>query len=177
VIYAQSLGARLATQHLIDLGHRQIAEISGPLGNYDGRDRHMGWLETLRDNGLEKGLSVEGGFTLEGGYHAMNHLLDCKQPFTGVFIANDSMALGAYTALRERGYRVPHDISVVGFDDIPEAAHFVPALTTVRQDFNVLGKVAVEYIVRLIDYPDTPIQQTVLHPKLIVRESTAPPRS
>lgn len=176
VIYAQSLGARLATQHLIDLGHRQIAEISGRLDNYDGRDRHNGWEATLRDNGLEIGVSVEGYWDLDGGYHAMNQLIDSGYPFTAVVIANDSMALGANTALRERGYRVPEDVSIVGFDDIPEAAHFVPALTTVRQDFTTLGKVAVEYLVRLIDQPETPIQQTVLHPKLIVRQSTAPLR-
>ena len=175
VIYAQAAGARLATQHLIDLGHRQIAEISGPLLNYDGRDRHHGWAATLRDNGLEVGQSVEGDFSLEGGYRAMNQLLDGGEPFTGVFIANDTMAFGANTALRERGCRVPEDISIVAFDDIPEAAHFVPALTTVRQDFNLLGKLSVEYVVNLIENPQTPVQQIVLHPKLIVRESTAPP--
>lgn len=175
IVYAHTIGAKLATQHLIDLGHRQIAEISGPLLNYDGRDRHIGWMETLRENGLPVGQSVQGDFTLEGGYQAMNELLDSRKPLTAVFIANDSMALGAMTALRERGYRVPEDISIVGFDDIPEAAHFVPALTTIRQDFNVLGRLAVEYVVSLIEKPDTPIQQTVLHPKLIVRDSTAPP--
>lgn len=176
VIYAQALGARLATQHLIDLGHRRIAEISGPLLNYDGRDRHSGWLDTLRDNGITPGISIAGDWSLEGGYQAMHQLLDSGVDFTAVVIANDSMALGANTALRERGYRVPDDISIVGFDDLPEAAHFVPALTTIRQDFNLLGKTAVEYLVRLIDEPGTPIQQTVLHPKLVLRDSTAPPR-
>lgn len=173
VIYAQALGTRLATQHLIDLGHRQIAEISGPLLNYDGRDRHSGWLDTLHENGLKAGRSIEGDWTLEGGYQAMHQLLDGGTDFTAVVIGNDSMALGANTALRERGCRIPDDVSIVGFDDIPEAAHFVPPLTTVRQDFNLLGKVAVEYLVRLIEQPDTPIQQTVLHPRLIVRGSTA----
>ncbi|MFN8531370.1 MAG: LacI family DNA-binding transcriptional regulator [Anaerolineae bacterium] len=177
VIYAQALGARMAAQHLIDLGHRQIAEISGPLMNYDAHDRHSGWFDTLRENGLTPGKSTAGDYSLESGYRAMIQLLDSGEPFTAVFVANDSMALGASTALRERGYRVPDDISLVGFDDIPEAEHFVPSLTTVRQDFNLMGKVAVDYLVRLIEQPDTPVQQTVLHPRLIVRSSTAPPRT
>ena len=106
----------------------------------------------------------------------MNQLLDSGVHFTAVVIVNDSMALGANTPLRQRGRRVPEDVSIVGFDDVPEAAHVCPALNTVRQDFTMLGKVSVEYVVRLIEQPDTPIQQTVLHPKLIVRQSTAPPR-
>ena len=177
VIYAQSRGARLATQHLIDLGHRRIAEITGPLLNYDARDRHLGYMETLRDSGIPLGQSIAGDYSLESGYQAMVALLDSGEPFTAVFVANDSMAMGALTATRERGISVPDDISIVGFDDIPEAAHFVPALTTVRQDFNLMGKTAIEYLVRLIEGEDAPIQQTVLHPKLVVRGSTAPPRT
>jgi DNA-binding LacI/PurR family transcriptional regulator len=174
VIYDQAKGARLATQHLIDLGHRQIAEISGPLLNYDGHDRHEGWLATLSDNGLPPGPSVEGDFTIEGGYQAMSQLLDEKAAFTAVFVGNDSMALGVQTALREHGLRVPDDVSVVGFDDVPESAHLVPGLTTVRQDFQLLGQLAIEYTIELIEKPDTPIYQRVLPPKLIIRGSTRP---
>lgn len=177
VIYAQSLGARLATQHLIDLGHRRIAEITGPALNYDARDRHLGYRDTLRDNGIPAGQSIAGDYSLESGYQAMATLVESGEPLTAVFVANDSMAMGALTALRERGISVPDDISIVGFDDIPEAAHFVPALTTVRQDFNLMGKTAIEYLVRLIEDEGAPIQQTVLHPKLVVRGSTAPPRT
>jgi len=174
VIYDQMQGGRLATQHLIDLGHRQIAEISGPLRNHDGYDRHKSWIAALEDNGLALGPSIEGDFTIDGGYRAMNQLLDDGAPFTGVFIGNDSMAFGAHTALRERRLRVPEDISIVGFDDIPESAHFVPGLTTVRQDFQVLGRLAVEYVVSMIENSDTPVHQRVLQPKLIVRGSTRP---
>ncbi len=177
VICAQAGGARLATQHLIDLGHRRIAEITGPLLNYDARDRHLGYMDTLRDSGIPLGQSIVGDYSLESGYQAMVALLDSGEPLTAVFVANDSMAMGALTALRERGISVPDDISIVGFDDIPEAAHFVPALTTVRQDFNLMGKTAIDYLVRLIEDEDAPIQQTVLHPKLVVRGSTAPPRA
>lgn len=172
VIYDQAKGARLATQHLIDLGHRKIAEISGPLLNYDGYDRHQGWLATLEDNGIEPEISVEGDFTIDGGYQVMRELLDVSMDFTAVVIGNDSMALGAQSALRERGLRVPDDVSVVGFDDLPESAHFIPGLTTIRQDFAVLGRLAVEYIISMIENPDTPVHQRVLLPKLIIREST-----
>lgn len=172
VIYDNVQGARLATQHLIDYGHRAIAEITGPRTNYDAEGRHSGWLATLRDQGLTPGPVAEGDFTIEGGYRGMQQLLDSGEPFTAVFIGNDSMVMGAHTALRERGLRMPDDVSVVGFDDIPESAHFVPGLTTVRQDFYLLGRLATEYIVSMIEDPDTPVHQRVLQPRLVVRDST-----
>lgn len=172
VIYDQAQGARLATQHLIDLGHTQIAEISGPLYNYDAADRHHSWQSIMQEHGLSTDMSVQGNFNIDGGYHAMKQLLDSGAQFTAAFIANDSMTIGAHTALREYGLRVPDDVSLVGFDDLPESAHFVPALTTVRQDFELLGRLAIEYLVSMIEHPDTPIHQRVLQPKLIVREST-----
>ncbi len=172
VVYDQAQGARLATQHLIDLGHKSIAEISGPRLNYDAHDRHVGWQRTLEDNRLAPAMSVEADFNIDGGYRAMQTLLDYSEPFTAVFAANNSMAMGAHTALRERGLRVPDDISLVSFDDIPEAAHFVPGLTTVQQDFDRMGRLATEFLISLIESPDTPIHQRVLQPKLIVREST-----
>ncbi|MEP6987331.1 MAG: LacI family DNA-binding transcriptional regulator [Chloroflexota bacterium] len=172
VMYDQIQGARLAAQHLIDLGHRQMAEISGPLLNYDGGDRHQGWITTLKNNGLDYSMSIEGNFNIESGYNAMNRLLDEGAQFTAVFVGNDSMAFGAHTALRERGLRVPQDISIVGFDDIPESAHFVPGLTTIRQDFELIGRLAVEFLVSMVENPGTPIHQRVLQPKLIVRGST-----
>ena len=174
VLYEQKQGARMATEHLIRLGHRKIAEISGPLQNHDGSDRHVGWQTTMRENGLDADLSVEGNYSLEGGYRGMKQLLNSGEDFTAVFIGNDSMAIGAHTALREEGLRVPDDVSMVSFDDIPEAAHFVPGLTTIRQDFQLLGRLAVEYVLSMVDNPDTPIHQRVLQPELIIRESTCP---
>lgn len=174
VLYDQKRGASLAVQYLIDLGHRQIAEISGDRQTGDGCDRHESWEETLMENSLPPGPSVEGDFTIEGGYRAMNQLLDSNDRFSAVFIGNDVMAFGAHTALRERGLRVPDDISIVSFDDIPEAAHFVPGLTTVRQDFQLLGRLAIEYVVSLINDPETPIHQRILQPELIIRGSTRP---
>jgi LacI family transcriptional regulator len=174
VIYDQAQGARLATQHLIDLGHQQIAEISGPLAYFDGMDRHESYLKTLEGNGLNPAHIIEGDFTINGGYKSMCELLDSGAKFTAVVIGNDSMAYGALTALRTRGLRVPDDISLVGFDDIPESAHFVPALTTIFQDFEMFGRLAVESLVSIIDNPKTPVYQRVLIPKLIVRETTRP---
>jgi DNA-binding LacI/PurR family transcriptional regulator len=176
VSYDQGRGSRLATQHLIDLGHKRIAEISGPLHNYDGRDRHLSWLATLKENGLTPAGMVEGDFNLESGYQAMLRLLDSRASFTGVVIGNDTMSFGAVSALRERGIRVPEDVSVVGFDDIPESAHFFGGLTTIHQDFALMARYVIEYVVSLIDNPDTPVYQQLLIPKLVVRETTRPPR-
>lgn len=172
VLYDQRLGARMATQHLIDLGHHEIAEISGPLKNHDGYDRHDAWAQTMRQHGLNPKLSVAGDYTIQGGYVSMQALLAMGEPFTAVFVGNDSMAIGALTALREHGLRVPDDVSIVSFDDTPEAAHIVPALTTIRQDFQLLGQLAVEYLLNCINNPETPIHQRVLQPELVVRQST-----
>jgi LacI family transcriptional regulator len=102
----------------------------------------------------------------------MNRLLDDGVRFTAVFAGDDFMAFGAHTALRTRGLRVPDDVSIVGFDDIPESAHFVPGLTTIHQDFDLMGRLAVEHIVSMIDNPQTPVYQRVLIPKLVVRGTT-----
>ena len=125
---------------------------------------------------LTPGLSVEGDWTAEGGFHAANRLLDEGAVFSGLVVGNDQMALGAIRALRRRGLRVPEDVSVVGFDDIPEAAYFEPPLTTVWQNFAALGEQSVEYLVALIDNPHTPVHQRVLHPQLVERQSACPPR-
>lgn len=174
VLYDQRRGTYLAMQHLLDLGHRQVAEITGNLRTNDGYDRHEGWKAILKENGLPPGPSVEGDFSINGGYAAMNKLMDSGSEFSAVFVGNDSMAFGAHTALRERGLRVPDDISMVSFDDIPEAAHFIPGLTTVRQDFRLLGRMAIEYVLSMIDDPGTPIHQRILQPELIIRGSTRP---
>jgi DNA-binding LacI/PurR family transcriptional regulator len=173
VVINQQFGAQLAAQHLIDLGHRDICEISGPMQWHDARARHESWLRTLKQAGLTPGLSVDGDWTAMGGYEAAKQLLDHNQQFTALVAGNDQMALGAMHALREHGkFRIPDDVSIVGFDDIPEAACFEPPLTTVRQDFDALGSQSVNYLVDLIENPDLPLQQRVLYPHLIERQST-----
>lgn len=173
VVIDQMAGSRLATQHLIDLGHRQIAEISGPHDWHDAIARHQSWLATLQANGLIPALSAEGDWTAEGGYAAALALLESGAPFTGVIVGNDQMALGAIRALREGGLKIPGDVSVVGFDDIPEAAYFDPPLTTVRQDFLALGRQSVEYLVEMLKDPRTPLHQRILYPTFVERQSTS----
>ena len=124
VVFDQHRGEQLATQHLIDRGHSQIAEISGPLYWHDALARHESWLATLTANGLTPAIHLEGDWTAASGYTAALQLLGTRIPFTGLIIGNDQMALGAMRALRERGLRIPDDVSIVGFDNIPEISLF-----------------------------------------------------
>jgi LacI family transcriptional regulator len=172
VVIDQAYGSKLATQHLIDLGHRQISQISGPLNWVDAIERARGWNATLEAAGVEPGLSIEGDWTAAGGYAAVQRLLESRAPFSALVVGNDQMALGAMHALNVHGLRVSEDISMVGFDDIPEAAYFQAPLTTIRQDFSAMGKQGVDYLVSLINKPDTPPHQRVLLPQLVVRSSS-----
>ncbi|MCC6613968.1 MAG: substrate-binding domain-containing protein [Anaerolineae bacterium] len=175
VIVDQHYGSRIITEHLISLGHRQICEISGPLYWFGALARHQGWLQALKDAGLAPTASIEGDWTAEGGYAAALALMD-KHRFTALVVGNDQMALGAISALHERGIRVPEDVSVVGFDDIPESAYFLPPLTTIRQDFSELGRKGLDCLVALIQRAGDRGGQHVITPELVVRGSTAPPK-
>lgn len=126
VVIDQGHGSALATRHLVDLGHHHVAEISGPLAWHDAWARHEAWRETLLKAGLTPGRSVEGDWTAEGGYRAAEALLSSGERFTALVVGNDQMALGALAALSERGVRVPEEVSVVGFDDVPEARFYRP---------------------------------------------------
>ncbi len=171
----QEEGARLITQHLIDLGHRHFCEISGSLVWFDALARHESWLKTLDRAGLTPGASIEGDWTAESGYRAARQLLENGEYFTALVVGNDQMALGAIHALRERQRRVPQDVSVVGFDDIAEASYFSPPLTTVRQDFDLLGKLGVESLIEQINNPTVTLTQHVIKPRLMLRSSTQSP--
>lgn len=175
VVVDQRYGSKLITEYLIGLGHRNIAEISGPLNWFGAIARHQQWEESLRAAGLSADATVEGDWTGASGYHGVHRLRSFVAHFTAIVVGNDQMAVGAIYALYEAGLRVPEDVSVVGFDDIPEAAFFRPALTTVRQDFNQLGDIGVRYLLERIQFPETPPMQHVLYPKLVVRQSAAPP--
>ncbi|MEX2542049.1 MAG: LacI family DNA-binding transcriptional regulator [Trueperaceae bacterium] len=172
VVIEQQRGGRLATEHLLQLGHRRLAEISGPLNWCDAKLRHDGWIDAHRAAGLSPGTSVESDWSPRGGYLAARRLLDGGTTFSGLVVGNDQMALGAVRALREQGVRIPEDVSVIGFDNIPESAFFEPPLTTVVQDFEALGRQSAEYLIALIEYPNTPVHQRVLYPELVVRGST-----
>jgi DNA-binding LacI/PurR family transcriptional regulator len=173
----QAHGVHLAVKHLLDLGHRHVCEISGPLRWNDARERHETLRSALEAAGVEPGVSVESDWSAAGGFAAAKRLLATRAPCTALVAGNDQMALGAIRALREAGLRVPEDVSVVGFDDVPEAAYFDPPLTTVRQDFEILGRQCVEYLTTLIKAPRTPCHQRKLFPTFVTRSSTAEPRA
>lgn len=161
-------GAWAATRHLIALGHTRIRHLAGPLGSYAASERERGWREALEDAGLEVAEPLRGAWT-SGAGHAAAALLD--DAATAVFCANDQMALGMLRGLAERGLDVPADVSVVGFDDVPDARDYRPPLTTVRQDFDALGEAAVS---TLVDDPSG--GGAVIPAQLVERASTAPRR-
>lgn len=171
-------GARAAVEHLLALGHRRIACITNaPLAYTAARERVDGYRDALAGAGLpfESALVVEGGFTAPSGHEAMRALLGGASP-TAAFVASDVVALGAIGAIREAGLRIPDDIAVVGFDDIPLAAFFDPPLTTVRLPAHELGAAAGRTLLDRIAGREVPTR-TLLPTELIVRASAGPPAS
>ncbi|MGY1502591.1 LacI family DNA-binding transcriptional regulator [Streptomyces sp. QTS52] len=172
----QAGGTRTAVRHLLDLGHRTVWHLAGPEGSYAAQRRTDAWrAELLAADRIAPPL-VRGDWSAESGYHAglrIAALADC----TAVFVANDQMALGLLRALHESGRRVPDDVSVIGFDDIPEASSFLPPLTTVHQDFAEVGRLCVEGVLRQMRQDATEHGTTLVPTRLVVRKSTAPPRS
>ena len=170
-------GGRAAAQHLIDLGHRRIAMISGPDHSFC-RARHAGYRSALDDAGVsaDPDLVVSVKLTREDGCDAAGALLDLPQPPTAIFTANDLQALGVYQAARERGLRIPQDLSVVGFDDIPIVAWLDPPLTTVHQPLTEMAVAATELALTLGRGGRPPQIGLEIATTLAVRGSTAPPR-
>ena len=164
-------GARQATQHLIDHGHRAIDHVAGPLTYTEAKGRRTGYEAVMRGAGLTPGELWEGDWTPASGYRIGRELVRIGTS-TAVFVANDQMAIGVLHAFAEAGLSVPRDISVVGFDDIPEAAYLNPALTTIRQDFQAIGQRAIDLVAATLDGSAT--SMPLLAPELIVRDSTAP---
>lgn len=163
-------GARLATRHLIELGHRNIYHLSGPQDWIEAEARMRGFLDEMSDNDIPTTAPILGDWTADFGFHAGRELLSVRD-FTAIFSSNDQMALGLLHAIRDAGLDVPRDISVIGFDDIPEAAHFWPPLTTVRQDFAELGRRCVDLLLGAGE-ADAATASGALAPELIVRAST-----
>ena len=162
-------GARQATQHLIDLGHRSIDHVAGPLTYTEAKGRRTGYEASMHDAGLFPGKLWEGDWTPASGYRIGSELVR-KGGSTAVFVANDQMAIGVLHAFAEAGLRMPDDVSVVGFDDIPEAAYLNPSLTTIRQDFKAVGQRAIELVIATLDGSDLSVP--LLSPELIIRGST-----
>jgi DNA-binding LacI/PurR family transcriptional regulator len=168
----QISGARAATRHLIDLGHKEIVHLAGPQDWIEAEARMQGFLEEINDADLRTHPPILGDWTAEFGYQAGRELVAYRD-FTAVFAANDQMALGLLHAFREAGLDVPGDVSVVGFDDIPEARHYWPPLTTVRQDFSEIGRRAVAILLGEL-HGETRTDYDQILPLLRVRASTAP---
>lgn len=166
----QVAGGRLATEHLVALGHRDVLHVAGPHDWFDARARLVGWRGALQGSPGATGALVVGDWTADFGYECGLRLVKEGLP-SAIFAANDQIALGLLRAFWERGLVVPRDVSVVGFDDIAGADHFIPPLTTVRQDFEALGRRALTAIDRMVagDEPET----APLVPELVVRGSTA----
>lgn len=168
----QVLGARLATRHLIELGHTEILHIAGPQDWIEAEARMQGYLDEINAADLRTRAPVLGDWSAHFGYYAGLELLRFRD-FSAVFASNDQMALGFMHACRDYDLRIPGDISVVGFDDIPEAAHFAPPLTTVRQDFSEIGRRAVAALLDELQ-GRTPSHEPV-DVDLVIRESTGAP--
>ena len=176
-VYVDNVAAAAsAVDYLVMLGHRDIAFVAGPPSSPICVDRELGYQLALQRAGiaLNAALAAVGDFSIEAGERAIDLLLSRGQPFSAVFCSNDEMAIGAMRALGARGLRVPEDVSVVGFDDIRFARYTSPALTTIAQPKNALGREATTMLIELLNDPAVPPRKRVLSADLVIRGSTAP---
>ncbi|WP_438872474.1 LacI family DNA-binding transcriptional regulator [Paractinoplanes maris] len=170
----QVAGARAATEHLLRHGHRSVWHISGPADWFDAAGRVQGWEAALREAGREVPPLLTGDWSAASGYRH-GQLLARLPEATAVFAANDHIALGLLRALNEHGRRVPADVSIVGFDDVPEAAFYTPPLTTIRPDFDAAATASLELLLAQIAQGTTGGDRRIIAPALVERESVAPP--
>jgi DNA-binding LacI/PurR family transcriptional regulator len=170
----QAAGARAATEHLLGAGHSTVWHISGPIDWYDAAWRVEGWRGALEAAGAEVPPLVTADWSASSGYDA-GRMLARMPEVTAVFAANDHQALGLLRAFSEHGRRVPRDVSVIGFDDVPEAAFFIPPLTTVRPAFDAVAEAVLDLLLAQITDEATPPKRIVIAPTLVERASVAPP--
>lgn len=163
-------GARDATRHLLDLGHRTVAHIAGPDNWFDARARLSGWQAEVRRAGAPELEPLPGGWDARDGYAAAERMLALPERPTAVFAANDLLALGLIRRLHEVGLRVPEDVAVVGYDDSAGSDYFTPALTTIRQPFDTVGNRAISVLIKTIEGANP--SNMLIVPTLIVRESS-----
>ncbi|MHB0928784.1 MAG: LacI family DNA-binding transcriptional regulator [Candidatus Nanopelagicales bacterium] len=168
-------GVRRLLEHLIELGHTRIAQISGSKGWFDADGRVTVWRDVLHQHGLRNDLLWRGDWTPQSGYDAARDILETSDA-TAIFAANDSMALGAYKAAADAGRKLPRDLSIVGYDDSPESPYLMPGLTSVNQNFHALGELCMETLIRLVEQHIAPDERLLVTPTLRVRGSSAPPR-
>jgi DNA-binding LacI/PurR family transcriptional regulator len=167
-------GAAAATRYLLGLGHKTVYHLAGPLSCLDAKERVDGWRQALREAGADEPAVLAGDWSASSGYE-LGGQLAADSGLTAVFCGNDTMALGIIRALTERGLRVPGDVSVVGFDDVPEAGYYLPPLSTVRQDFGELGRHALSTLIDRMSGAIPAGRRVRVAPELIVRASAAPP--
>ncbi|MEU3033401.1 LacI family DNA-binding transcriptional regulator [Streptomyces griseoaurantiacus] len=167
-------GTREAVRHLLDLGHRTVWHLAGPEDSFAAMRRADAWRAALTEAGRELPPIVRGDWSAESGYRAGRELA-VREECTAVFAANDQMALGLLRVLHEHGRRVPEDVSVIGFDDIPEASSFLPPLTTLHQDFAEVGRLCVQAVLRKMRQEGPERGTTLVPTRLVLRSSTAPP--
>ncbi|HEY2267506.1 MAG TPA: LacI family DNA-binding transcriptional regulator [Streptosporangiaceae bacterium] len=167
-------GAAAATRYLLSLGHRSVFHVAGPANCLDARERAEGWRQALRETGAAEPALLVGDWSASSGYRLGTQLAD-DPGLTAVFCGNDTMALGVIRALAERGLRVPEDVSIIGFDDVPEAGYYRPPLTTVRQDFGEVGRQALSTLVDRMSGAIPAGPRVRVAPELIVRASAAAP--
>ena len=170
-------GGQMATRHLIEQGYRHIGHVSGPMDWWEAQQRKAAWADVLADAGLrvDDDTWASGNWSSASGHRAAQHLFDRYPEMDAIFVANDQMALSVLQLAAERGIRVPQELGVVGFDDIPESAHFWPALTTVNQDQHRLGSSAVQMLIEMIEADEEKLAESkrlLLQPSLIVRASS-----
>jgi len=170
----QFAGAAMATRHLLELGHETVWHVAGPLEWLEAQQRMDGWRSALDVAGAAAPPVLDGDWSPRSGYEVA-HRLVATRDVTAVFVANDQMALGVLRRLHEVGWDVPGRLSIVGFDDIPEAAFFTPPLTTVRQDFGEIGRRSLFLLLREIESGERPTSHETVAPELVVRTSTAAP--
>jgi DNA-binding LacI/PurR family transcriptional regulator len=167
----QMYGAYEITKHLINLGHKTIAHISGPKDWYESEKRLQGFKKALKEKKLEDSLVWEGDWSASSGYNAAKKIVK-NQKISAIFAGNDAMALGALKAISEAGLKVPENLSLVGFDDLPESQFFTPSLTTARQDFTEVGEQALAILLGLINRKKARMN-VAIKPEILIRESSA----
>jgi len=168
------VGAAAATRYLLGLGHQTVYHLAGPASCLDAKERLDGWREAMREAGVPEPAVLAGDWSASSGY-ALGAQLAVEPGLTAIFCGNDAMALGAIGALAERGLRVPEDVSIVGFDDVPEAGYYLPPLTTVRQDFGEVGRRALGTLVDRMSGAIPVGRRVRVAPEMIVRASAAGP--
>jgi LacI family transcriptional regulator len=172
----QEHGAYLATKYLLSLGHTKIAYLRGPMVWRVARLRYQGWLKAMKEAGHAPGPCIDGNWTSRGGFEATLKLLrEDREGFTALAVANDQMALGAIQACEENGLRVPQKISIVGFDNLPEAAFFRPPLSTIKHDFGSIGTLSIRCLMEQFRGSRESSQTYTIEPTFVERLSATAP--